>query len=127
LPDSTLPKAARKSTGSHPSACRDRAKGEEMSGSDQGVDDQDGQRIDQIVDHPSFERIRTEILRNVEHRAQESSQAFYGLMTFCGIVYTGATVAVLGYMGGRAGLAIYWNGLASQIGAKRIHFPHGAK
>jgi hypothetical protein len=65
-----------------------------------------GQPIDQIVEHPSFERIRTEILHNVQSRADESSQAFTGLMSFCGIVYTGATIAILGYMGARASVGV---------------------
>jgi hypothetical protein len=81
---------------SHPPAGGAGAGGEEVT----------GQRIDEIVDHPSFERIRSEILGNVERRAQESAQAFNGLMTFCGIIYTGATVAILGYMGGRASVGV---------------------
>lgn len=77
--------------------------------------DHSGQRIDEIVGHPSFERIRTEILQNVEHRAQESAQAFSGLMTFCGIIYTGATVAILGYIGGRSSAGVPYLAILSFV------------
>jgi hypothetical protein len=36
-------------------------------------------------------------------------------MTFCGIIYTGATVAILGYMGGRASVGVPYLSILSFV------------
>ncbi|MDT7814710.1 MAG: hypothetical protein QOJ42_4626 [Acidobacteriaceae bacterium] len=61
------------------------------------MSDEGGSFINDIVEHPAFERIRGEILSNLNDRAREAQQAFTGLMTFCGVIYTGATIAILGF------------------------------
>lgn len=58
-----------------------------------------GQFINEIVDHPSFERIRGEILSNVDHRLRVSHEAFTSLATFSGLLYSGGVVAALTFIG----------------------------
>ncbi|TPK42645.1 MULTISPECIES: hypothetical protein [unclassified Mesorhizobium] len=75
--------------------------------------DDRGRYINEIVEHPAFERIRGEILNNVETRAKEAQAAFNGLMTFCGVIYTGGTIAVLGFVGGRISAGVPYLAIAS--------------
>lgn len=69
--------------------------------------------INDIVDHPHFERIRGEILSNINYRSKEAQQAFTGLMTFCGVIYTGGTIAILSFIGTRSSSGVSYLALAS--------------
>jgi glucan phosphoethanolaminetransferase (alkaline phosphatase superfamily) len=52
-------------------------------------------------DSEHLERLRREILGNVESRRQEANNAFSEMCKFCGIVYSGGTIAILSFIGSR--------------------------
>src|SRR5579884_2926795 len=57
--------------------------------------------INDIKDDTHRERIRGEILENVESRRQEALQAFDALVKYMGIILSGATIAILSFIGTR--------------------------
>jgi hypothetical protein len=52
-------------------------------------------------DREHLERLRQEILGNVESRRQEANSAFAEMCRFCGIVYSGGTIAILSFIASR--------------------------
>ena len=78
-------------------------------------EDQPRHYIDEIVGHPHFERIRAEILGNVDRRLRESHEAFTGLATFSGILYSGGVVASLGFIGSQIGAGLTCFAIASFV------------
>jgi hypothetical protein len=56
--------------------------------------------IQDIPEDPR-ERLRREILANVEGRRVEAQQAFLELVKYVGIILSGGTIAILGFIGSR--------------------------
>jgi len=77
--------------------------------------DNRGRYINEIVDQPGFERIRGEIITNLNDRAREAQQAFNGLTTFCGLAYTGATAAILSFIGSRSSAGVPYIAILSFV------------
>ena len=61
--------------------------------------------INDIPEGEVRERLRAEVLGNVEHRSEESLQWQTESLRFVGLVTSGATVAVLGFIASRGDLA----------------------
>jgi len=54
-------------------------------------------------DKEHAERIRREILENVESRRQEANSALSELFKFSGLIYSGGAIAILGFMARKQG------------------------
>ena len=52
-------------------------------------------------DRENLERLRREILQNVESRREDSNNAFSEFIKFSGIVYSGGAIAVLSFIASR--------------------------
>jgi hypothetical protein len=58
--------------------------------------------ISEVGKNPeNLERLRGEILENIESRREESGSAFSEFSKFSGIVYSGGTIAILSYIASR--------------------------
>jgi hypothetical protein len=59
--------------------------------------------IQDIPDGPNRERIRAEILRNLDKRKEDAHNALTEYIKYMGIVLSGGTIAILGFIAARKG------------------------
>ncbi len=70
--------------------------------------------ISKVATNPeNLERLRREILENIESRREQADSAFTEFSKFSGIVYSGGTIAILSYIASRKDNAVPWLAIAS--------------